>query len=102
MPRVGVQRTRDDDTIKLFHVQQTTVIFTGLNARRHLLGGVAPVRVNVSHGHELNVWHLQDFFEEFCAASAHADHPHTNAVVGAQHSWRLIGRQSGGSDGCLF
>ena len=90
MPGVNVQRTGNDDPVDIFHIEQAAVIVESLDAGHPALGLVPAPAVNVGHGHQFDVRHVENLPQKVVAAITDADHADAYAVIRPQHSGSWI------------
>src|SRR5438309_7061050 len=102
MPAVDVQRAGYDNSVNILLIEQAPVVIKRLNGGRHVFGFVPASRVNVGDGDELGVRNSQHLFEQFLSASTHTDHPHTHAVICAEHSRGWIDEHRSRTQGTPF
>ena len=69
-----------------FVIKQSAEILVGFDAGDNRFHGIELSRINVCHGHALNVWAFQRSLEDLRAATTRSDQSNTNAVIGSQHA----------------
>ena len=86
MPRMNVQRARDDHAIDIFHVEQATVVVQRLNTGNFALRLIAAAAIDICHGDQIDIRHFDDLIEKVVPAVANTDHPDPNAIIRAQRT----------------
>ena len=81
-----MQRSRDNDRVNIFAIEQSPRIVIRLDRRHHRLHLLVSQRVHVGDGDALDIGLCQRIFQYLLSAIARADQPNANAVVRAQHA----------------
>src|SRR6266568_4512188 len=102
MTRVTMQRARDDDRVKVLHIEQASMIRQRFDSGREVTRLLLAARVDIGRGNEFDVRNVEKRAHEFLAACARPDDSQPHAIVCSQHASAPICESDRRRRSCLF